>query len=215
VDVAAPGGETRVANDPNGVLSTLNAGRRDPGADSLAFYQGTSMATPHVAAAAALLYSVNPSITPTQVENILKNTARSFPRTCNGCGEGIVDAAAAVAAAGGGSNPTPTPAPSGSVLQDGVAKTSLSGARNSTTRFTFQVPAGASNLSFRMTGGSGDADLYVRFGSEPTTSTYDCRPFRNGNNETCSFSSFPAGTYHVMLVGYRNYSGVSLVASYD
>ena len=215
VDVAAPGGETRVANDPNGVLSTLNAGRRDPGADSLAFYQGTSMATPHVAAAAALLYSVNPSITPTQVENILKNTARSFPRTCNGCGEGIVDAAAAVAAAGGGSNPTPTPAPNGSVLQDGVAKTSLSGARNSTTRFTFQVPAGASNLSFRMTGGSGDADLYVRFGSEPTTSTYDCRPFRNGNNETCSFSSFPAGTYHVMLVGYRNYSGVSLVASYD
>lgn len=98
VDVAAPGGETNSVR-ANGVLSTLNTGRRNPRNDSLAFYQGTSMATPHVAAAAALLYSVNPSITPNQVENILESTARSFPRRCRGCGAGIVDAAAAVDAA--------------------------------------------------------------------------------------------------------------------
>lgn len=215
VDVAAPGGETRVANDPNGVLSTLNSGRRDPGRDSLAFYQGTSMATPHVAAAAALLYAANPSITPTQVENTLKNTARSFPRSCGGCGDGIVDAAAAVAAVGGGSNPTPTPVPDNSVLQNGTAKTGLSGGRNTARRYTMQVPAGASNLSFRIGGGSGDADIYVRFGSAPTTSTYDCRPFRNGNNERCNISNARAGTYHVMVVGYRAYSGVSLVGSFN
>ena len=35
-----------------------------------------------------------------------------------------------------------------------------------------------------MAGGSGDADLYVRYGSQPTTSSYTCRPYLNGNNET-------------------------------
>ena len=33
-------------------------------------------------------------------------------------------------------------------------------------------------------GGTGDGDLYVRFGSQPTTSAYDCRPYASGNAET-------------------------------
>jgi serine protease len=55
----------------------------------------------------------------------------------------------------------------------------------------------------------------VRFGSAPTTSSYNCRPYLNGNNETCTFSSPQAGTYHVMLRGYTSYSGVSLTGSYS
>ena len=73
---------------------------------------------------------------------------------------------------------------------------------------------GATDLSFVMSGGSGDADMYVRFGSAPTTSTYDCRPYRNGNNETCNISNVQGGTYHVMLRGYSSYSGTSLVGSF-
>lgn len=102
----------------------------------------------------------------------------------------------------------------GGTLSKGVAETGLSGGTGSETFFTIDVPAGASNLTFTMSGGSGDADLYVRFGSAPTTSTYDCRPYKGGNNEDCSFSSPSTGTYHVMIRGYSAYSNVSLVADY-
>lgn len=111
---------------------------------------------------------------------------------------------------GGGTNPTPD-----GELENGVAKTNLSGAKDSQTRFTMDVPAGASNLQFVTSGGSGDADLYVRFGAAPTSSTYDCRPWKGGNNETCTISNIQTGTYHVMLSGYSAYSGVSLTGSYD
>ncbi len=99
VEIAAPGGETySVTSD--GVLSTLNAGTTTPGADSYAFYQGTSMAAPHVAGIAALLYQLKPGITPAQVLSALQSTAQPFPSASNAtyqcdtakCGAGIADA---------------------------------------------------------------------------------------------------------------------------
>lgn len=98
VDVAAPGGSS-YNGAAEGILSTLNSGLQLPEVDSYAFYQGTSMATPHVAGIAALMYSVYPTITPDQVESALKSTARAFPATCTSCGVGLVDAEAAVNAA--------------------------------------------------------------------------------------------------------------------
>ncbi|GAB2195870.1 S8 family peptidase [Sessilibacter sp. MAH4] len=209
VDVAAPGGETTTTS--NGVLSTLNTGTTTPGSDTYAFYQGTSMATPHVAGAAALLYAVDPGITPDEVESILKATARPFPGTCSGCGVGIVNAAAAVAMASGGGSGGGT---GGSTLTNGVAVTGLSGATGTEIRYTLEVPAGATGLSFNIAGGTGDADLYVRFGSAPTTSTFDCRPFLNGNNETCNITNVQAGTYHVLVRAFSTFSGVSLTGSF-
>jgi serine protease len=111
VDLAAPGGETSVSS--NGVLSTLNTGSSSPGADNYAFYQGTSMATPHIAGVAALMYAINPSITPDEVEADLVASARAFPGSCSQCGSGIVDAAAAVVAAQGGGTPPPASCPTG------------------------------------------------------------------------------------------------------
>jgi hypothetical protein len=66
----------------------------------------------------------------------------------------------------------------------------------------------ATNPTFRMFGGSGDADLYVRLGSAPTTSTYNCRPYTSGNTETCTMSG--SGTWYVAARGYSAASGFSI-----
>jgi serine protease len=106
VEIAAPGGETDFFSANNGVLSTLNAGTTTPGADSYAFYQGTSMATPHVAGLVSLMLSVKPTLTPAQVVSILQMTATAFPGSSgcntNNCGAGIINGAAAVAVAQSG-----------------------------------------------------------------------------------------------------------------
>lgn len=102
----------------------------------------------------------------------------------------------------------------GTVLANGVAVNGLAAATGSSLAYTLVVPSGASNLSIGISGGSGDADLYVRFGAAPTTSTYLCRPYLGGNNETCSFPSPQAGTWHVMVRAYTSFSGVSLLGSY-
>lgn len=103
VEVSAPGGDTRTPG--NGVLSTIDSGRKRPEGDTYAFYQGTSMAAPHVAGVVSLMYSVNPALTPDEVVMILQETARPFPdgTSCDDdpmlCGSGIVDAYEAVLAA--------------------------------------------------------------------------------------------------------------------
>ncbi|MFF3349149.1 S8 family serine peptidase [Streptomyces sp. NPDC002779] len=106
VDIAAPGGETNSVTT-NGILSTLNAGAQGPGAESYEYYQGTSMAAPHIAGLAALLKSKNSALTPAQIESAIKTNARALPGTCSGgCGAGLADAARtvqAVSGSGGGS----------------------------------------------------------------------------------------------------------------
>ncbi len=110
----------------------------------------------------------------------------------------------------GGTTAPPPPPPAGSVLLD---QTGLSGAAGSWTRGTVTVPAGATSLTVVMQGGTGDADLYVRFGSQPTTSSYNCRPYTDGNSETCTFANPQAGTWHIGIRGYAAFSGVSVRAT--
>jgi serine protease len=105
VSLAAPGGDSS-----GGILSTLNSGTAAPGADNYVSYMGTSMAAPMVSGVAALMFAVQPRLTPDQVAALLQSSATAFPAACTGCGSGIVNAGAAVAAALGTSGSgTPTP----------------------------------------------------------------------------------------------------------
>ena len=105
------------------------------------------------------------------------------------------------------------PQPPG-VLSNGVPVTGVSGDAGSERLWTLAVPAGATGLKFVTAGGSGDADLYVKFGSAPTTASYDCRSIGGTNAETCNIATAQAGTYYVLISGYSAYSGLSLTGSY-
>jgi secreted trypsin-like serine protease len=94
-----------------------------------------------------------------------------------------------------------------------LSRTSLSGASGSWQHFPITVPAGSSTLTVKQFSGTGDADLYVRQGSQPTTTAYNCRPYLSGNTETCTISNPAAGTWYVSIRGYSSYSGVSLTAT--
>ncbi|HIP67698.1 MAG TPA: hypothetical protein EYH06_03810, partial [Chromatiales bacterium] len=77
--------------------------------------------------------------------------------------------------------------------------------------YSIEVPEGTSNLNVLITNVTGDPDLYVRHGSEPTQNDYDCRPYVDGEkDESCDFDNPQTGTWHVMVHAYKDFSGVSL-----
>lgn len=91
----------------------------------------------------------------------------------------------------------------------------LSGAKNSVANFRFAVPSGAVSVSFSISGGTGDADMYVKYGQLATTSNWDQRPYTGGNNESVVINPASAGDYFVMVHGYKAYSGLTIKATYS
>jgi serine protease len=195
-------------------VTVSNQGNKD-----YEYYNGTSMATPHVSGVATLVWSYHPECSAAQVRNALKMTAEDLGTAGrdNYYGYGLVNAVAAKtfldASCDGPTDPV-DPTPTDGVLVNGVAKTGLTGAASEELHFSFDVPQGATNLGFVMNGGTGDADLYVQYGAAPTTSNYDCRPYKSGNSESCPITNVQSGTYYAMVKGYSAFSGVSLTASY-
>ncbi len=192
------------------------------GASNYGLMSGTSMASPHVAGVAALVWSHYPQCTNAQIRSALAATAEDLGTEGRDTsyGFGLVQAKAAVdylaqyGCAGNDDDTPPPPPPTGTVLVNGETVSALTGAAGDELLFTLNVPEGASNLSFVMNGGTGDADLYVKFGSEPSASSWDCRPYLFGNNESCPIDPAQAGTYFVKLVGYTAFAGVNLTGSF-
>ncbi|PIW60714.1 S8 family serine peptidase [Shewanella sp. CG12_big_fil_rev_8_21_14_0_65_47_15] len=201
-------------NQLGATVTVSNQGNKD-----YEYYNGTSMATPHVSGVATLVWSYHPECSAAQVRNALKMTAEDLGTAGrdNYYGYGLVNAVAAKtfldASCDGPTDPV-DPTPTDGVLVNGVAKTGLTGGASEELHFSFDVPQGATNLGFVMNGGTGDADLYVQYGAAPTTSNYDCRPYKGGNSESCPITNVQSGTYYAMLKGYSAFSGVSLTASY-
>jgi serine protease len=163
VDVTAPGGDLG-AGKAGGIYSTLNAGKDTPGAESYGYYDGTSMAAPHVAGVAALLLASRPGMTPAQVEAHLRATARALPGTCSGgCGAGLVDAAAALRTLAAGAPKI------GGTPEVGKTLTAAVGGWNpAPASFTFQwfrsgqKIAGATGRTYRLTGADAGKRISVK-----------------------------------------------------
>lgn len=91
VDILAPGGDVFGSSGAaGGVLSTVQGG--------YAFYQGTSMATPHVAGVAALMLAVDSTLSPQDILTSMQTTAnaRTNAQCPQPCGAGLLDAFAAI-----------------------------------------------------------------------------------------------------------------------
>ncbi|MEY8875561.1 MAG: S8 family peptidase [Leptothrix sp. (in: b-proteobacteria)] len=207
VDVAAPGGDSA-----GSILSTLNAGTTKPGVDSYAGYNGTSMATPHVAAIAALMLSRVPTLTPDQVEAHIKTAAaaRGFPQPCVQCGVGLVDASASIDAALGIAPPPPPPPP----VQVGYNEVEPNN--------TMTTPQAIASLQARITGtmaSATDTDCYattlaagktIKASLTPNaTSDYDLTMYWPSNsNQPISTSALGVGS--VDSVSTTNATGATL-----
>ncbi len=108
IDMCAPGGDSNDYNGDgyiDGVLQNTFSGT----SEGYYFYTGTSMASPHVAGVAALVKSLNPALTNSEVRNILETTAEDLGAAGwdQYFGYGLVDAYAACLEAGGEPDITP------------------------------------------------------------------------------------------------------------
>jgi len=130
VDVVAPGGDLSVDQNgddyADGVLQqTFGSRMNDWG---YYFYEGTSMATPHVAGTAALVIANGTATTPEEVRAAIETTAKDLGSSGrdNTYGNGLVNAPAALLW-GGAVEPPPPPPPPENVLPAADAGPDASG----------------------------------------------------------------------------------------
>lgn len=89
--------------------------------------------------------------------------------------------------------------------------------------FSFTVEQGSTNLVVDMSGGpdtTGDAELYVRFGAPPVQDEFywDCRPWIDGNDETCTFQNPEPGLWYAGVEAWHAFADVTdvtLVARWE
>ena len=103
--------------------------------------------------------------------------------------------------------------PSATVLCSGTAVTGISLATNASKTYTIDVPAGKTSLTMKLSGGTGDGDIYSKLGGAPTITVYDKKSDGTTNTETITLSAPTAGKYYILVNAYAAVSGASLVAT--
>ncbi len=173
----------------------------DTGSTSLS---GTSMASPHVAGIAALYLSKNPSATVSQVTSAILTNALNGKIT--GISSGV-NKFVNIEFLNGGVIVDPA------ITLTSGTPVSVALAKSASKTYKIVVPTGKTSVTFKMSGGTGDGDLYAKVGSAPTTTSYTKKSDGSTNAETITFSAPAAGTYYLLVNAYTAVSGASLVAT--
>jgi subtilisin family serine protease len=202
VDMSAPGGETFVANDPKGVLSTI-AGNQ------YAFFQGTSMACPHVSGVAALIVSkfggigFTPEMLRGRLTQLVDNVDAADPDFVGLLGTGRLNAFKALQEDDGDAPDVIT-----DLAASAVAITSVT--------LTWTAPSDP---------GNGSASVYdIRYDTAPITSTtFDSAtvvpnppvPLSAGSSQSYTVAGLLPGTVYYFAIKsadfFGNYSDISNV----
>lgn len=203
-----PGTDVHYASGiPNLAFKLLSTGGTHPRGKSTVNVTGIG-----VQAAGRIFYYANanlflPSTTLEQAKAMTKQAAQNLGYSA-AIQASVEDAWTAVGVG------LPTPPPPCTLLPNNTTVSSLAGASGSAQYYCLDVPASTAS-TVTLSGGTGDVDLYTRFGSAPTASSFNCRPYLGGNNETCSLAAQPAAVrVWILLKGFSAYSGVSLSVHY-
>jgi hypothetical protein len=81
--------------------------------------------------------------------------------------------------------------------------------------FALDLPVGTIALDVVLSGGTGDADLYVRAGAQPTETEFDCAPFLVGNEEACNTPRPQMGAWQIGIHAYTEFSGATVKATWS
>ncbi len=134
-------------------------------------------------------------------------TAGTYTVTVTGTGGGLTKTATlSLTITSGGSGVV--------VITNGQTVSGIGASTGAWKNYMITVPSGQASLVVKTTGGTGDADLYVRRGAQPTTSTYDGRGYTSGNAETVTISNPVAGDFYIGVYAYSTFASVSLTATY-
>ena len=100
------------------------------------------------------------------------------------------------------------------ILASGVGTAAASsGARGTFVIYKVIVPAGTTKLEVELSGGSGDADMFIRFGAKPTDEVFDDVSGAAGNDENITITNPQAGTWFLGVMVWDAYAGATLTAT--
>ena len=99
------------------------------------------------------------------------------------------------------------------VLANNSPVTGLSGATASQKFYKISVPTESRTLTVKTSGGTGDLDLYIKYGSAPSTSIFALKSDGSTCAESVTVNNPTPGDWYILIDGYAAFSGASLIGT--
>lgn len=100
----------------------------------------------------------------------------------------------------------------GSATSGGFTETDVSLVRGEIATYTIEVPAAADSLEVETSGGTGNVNLVIKLGSEPTPFDNDCLERGPDNDHSCIIVNPDQGTWFISVPSAATSTGVQVSA---